>query len=95
YAKKALDLAIRANKVDEFVNEIEHFIEKTKKSISDREENVNSSYVDVEDPLRVRHKGRQSKRYKSSGELPKKAIRNKKGERHCQNCKQTGHYAPR
>ncbi|CAG8815315.1 19112_t:CDS:1, partial [Gigaspora rosea] len=53
YAKKALDLAICANKVDEFVNEIEHFIEKTKKSVSDQEENVNLSYIgDVEDPLR-------------------------------------------
>ncbi|CAG8507344.1 14712_t:CDS:2, partial [Gigaspora rosea] len=53
YAKKALDLAICANKVDEFVNEIECFIEKTKK-------------------------GQQPKRYKSSDELSKKAIRNKK-----------------
>ncbi|CAG8730591.1 12218_t:CDS:2 [Gigaspora margarita] len=67
-----------------------------KKSISDQEENVNSSYVgDVEDPLWVRHKGRQPKRYKSSSELSKKTIRNNKGERHCQKCKQTSHYAPR
>ncbi|CAG8717898.1 11226_t:CDS:2, partial [Racocetra fulgida] len=45
YAKKVLDLAIHANKVDDFVNKIEY-------------ENVNSTNIDVivEDLLRVQHK---------------------------------------
>ena len=30
YAKKALDLAIQADKVDEFVNQLEYFIENVK-----------------------------------------------------------------
>ncbi|CAG8787186.1 19004_t:CDS:2, partial [Cetraspora pellucida] len=70
YVKKALDLAIRANKVDDFVN------------------------VSIRDLLRVQHKGRQPKRYKSGSKLLKKMTGNKKGERHCQKCGQTGHYAP-
>ncbi|CAG8835912.1 33436_t:CDS:1, partial [Gigaspora margarita] len=97
YAKKALDLAIRANKVDDFVNEIERFIEKTKRDMSDQDESVNPTNVEVVsigDPLRVQHKGQQSKRYKSGGELLKKSTRNKKEGRHCQKCGQTGHYAP-
>ncbi|CAG8622557.1 5945_t:CDS:10, partial [Cetraspora pellucida] len=70
YAKKPLDLAIHANKVDDFVNEIERFIEK------------------------LRGICRQPKRYKSGSELLKKITGNKKEGRHCQKCRQTGHYAP-
>ncbi|CAB4405263.1 unnamed protein product [Rhizophagus irregularis] len=33
YAKKALDLAIRTDKVDEFVNQIEYFIESVKSEL--------------------------------------------------------------
>jgi hypothetical protein len=36
YAKKALNLAIRTDKVDEFINQIEHFIESTKEKLSDQ-----------------------------------------------------------
>ncbi|CAG8808835.1 18974_t:CDS:2, partial [Gigaspora margarita] len=59
YAKKALDLAIHANKVDDFVNEIERFIEKTKKDMSDQNKSVNPTNVEVVsvgDLLRVQHK---------------------------------------
>ncbi|CAG8741570.1 5207_t:CDS:2, partial [Gigaspora margarita] len=85
YAKKALDLAIRTNKVNDLVNELEH---------QDQDDNDSAG---VQDPLRVRYKGRQPKRYKSDSELPKKVmvVGNKKGERHCQKCKKTGHYALR
>ena len=34
-AKKVLDLAIRTDKVDEFVNQIEHFIESVKAELFD------------------------------------------------------------
>ncbi|CAG8743959.1 16523_t:CDS:1, partial [Gigaspora rosea] len=94
----ALDLAIYANKVDDFVNEIEHFIEKTKKDMSDQDKTVNLTnikVVSVGNLLRVQYKGRQPKRYKSGGELLKKSTGKKKGGRHCQKCEQTGHYAPR
>ncbi|UZO08169.1 uncharacterized protein OCT59_028432 [Rhizophagus irregularis] len=70
YAKKALDLAIRADKVDEFVNQIEYFIESVKSELSDQQENMH-----IGDPLRVRHKGRQPNRYKSCGEPQKKKVR--------------------
>ena len=36
YAKKALNLAIRTDKVDEFVNQMERFIESTKEELSDQ-----------------------------------------------------------
>ncbi len=35
YAKKALDLTIRIDKIDKFVNQIECFIESIKKELSD------------------------------------------------------------
>ena len=34
YAKKALDLAIRTDKIDEFVNQMKRFIESTKEELS-------------------------------------------------------------
>ena len=110
YAKKALDLAIRADKVDEFVNQVRCFIENTKAELSEQQENMSSM---IGDPLRVTHKGRQPNRYKSCGEPQKKKARNvgditnkdeevgsshqtgKKKERHCKKCNQVGHYAPR
>ncbi|PKK55352.1 hypothetical protein RhiirC2_722471 [Rhizophagus irregularis] len=70
YAKKALDLAIRTDKVDEFVNQIEYFIESVKSELSDQQENGISMHIG--DLLRVRHKGRQPNRYKSCGEPQKK-----------------------
>ncbi|CAG8794250.1 4316_t:CDS:2, partial [Cetraspora pellucida] len=83
YVKKILDLAIRANKVDDFVNKIECFIEKTKRDMFDQNKNVNLTNVEdvsVRDLLRVQHKGRQPKRYKSGDKLLKKITGNKKGE---------------
>ncbi|RIA87739.1 hypothetical protein C1645_827321 [Glomus cerebriforme] len=73
YAKKALDLTIRADKVDEFVNQIEYFIESIKAELYDQQENVIS--IHIGDLLRVRHKGRQPNKYKLCGELQKKKIR--------------------
>ena len=40
YAKKALDLAIRADKVDEFVDQMRCFIENTKAELSEQQENI-------------------------------------------------------
>ena len=114
HAKKALDLAIRVDKVNEFVNQLEYFIESIKAELSDQQENNISMHIG--DPLKVRHKGRQPNRYKSCGEPQKKKVsriqditnitnkdhkevvasqEGKKKERHCKNCNQVGHYAPR
>ncbi|CAB4437937.1 unnamed protein product [Rhizophagus irregularis] len=82
YAKKALDLAIRADKVDEFVNQIEYFIESVKSELSDQQENMH-----IGDPLRVRHKDRKEDVVASQ--------EGKKKKRRCKNCNQVGHYAPK
>jgi hypothetical protein len=73
YAKKALDLAIRADKVDEFVDQIEYFIESIKVELSNQQEN--GIFMHIGNPLRVRHKGRQPNRYKSCGESQKKKVK--------------------
>jgi len=111
YAKKALDLAIRTDKVDEFVDQVKCFIENTKAELSEQQENID--FMHIGDPLQVRHKGRQPNRYRSCGEPQKKKakLRNitnttnnnheetnqtsQKKGRHCKKCNQTGHYAPR
>src|ERR1044072_7549973 len=73
YAKKALDLAIRTDKVDEFVNQMKCFIESTKKELSDQQENIDNMHIG--DLLQVQHKGRQPNRYKSGGKPLKKKAR--------------------
>jgi len=73
YAKKALDLAIRTNKVKEFVDQMEYFIESIKMDLSKQQENEFPMHIG--NPLRVRHKGRQPNRYKSCGEPQKKKLR--------------------
>ena len=73
FAKKALDLAVRTDKVNEFVNQMEYFIESIKVDLSEQQENAISLHIS--DPLRVRHKGRQPNRYKSCGETQKKKAR--------------------
>ena len=73
YAKKALDLAIRTDKVDEFVNQVKCFIESTKAELSEQEENRVS--MRIGDPLRVQHKGRQPNRYRLCGESQKKKAK--------------------
>ena len=107
YAKKALDLAIRTDKVNEFVNQVKCFIEDTKAELSEQGENI--ALMHIGDPLRVPHKGRQPNRYKSCGEPSQKKTKNirditniineeeggKKRGRHCKKCNQVGHYAPR
>jgi len=75
YAKKALNLAIQADKVDEFVNQLEYFIENVKVKLSDQENGVFIHIVHIGDPLQVQHKGRQPNRYKSCGEPLKKKGR--------------------
>jgi hypothetical protein len=107
YAKKALDLAIRTDKVNEFVNQVKCFIEDTKAELSEQGKNI--ALMHIGDPLRVPHKGRQPNRYKSCGEPSQKKTKNirditniineeeggKKRGRHCKKCNQVGHYAPR
>jgi len=73
YAKKALDLAIRTDKVNELVDQIKRFIEDTKAELSEQQENIDSMHID--DPLRVQHKGRQPNRYRSCGEPQKKKAK--------------------
>ncbi|CAG8800282.1 27529_t:CDS:2, partial [Gigaspora margarita] len=72
YAKKALDLAIRADKVEEFVSNLKNFIEVTKSDLFSTQSNA--SFISVKDPLHVLHKGRQPNRYKSGGE-PSRKVR--------------------
>lgn len=75
YAKKALDYAIRTDKLNELVSQLENFIEEAKEELSNNQENIDSI---VGDPIQVKHKGRQPNRYKSGGELlqkKKKTIR--------------------
>ncbi|CAG8509348.1 39195_t:CDS:2 [Gigaspora margarita] len=52
YAKKALDLAIRANRVEEFVSHLKNFIEVTKTDLFSMQNSTS-----VEDPLHIPHKG--------------------------------------
>ncbi|CAG8835486.1 18306_t:CDS:2, partial [Gigaspora margarita] len=52
YAKKALDLAIRTNKVNDLVNELERFIEKTKNDIDQDQDQDDNDSAGVQDPLR-------------------------------------------
>ncbi|CAG8832078.1 15138_t:CDS:2, partial [Gigaspora margarita] len=73
YAKKALDYAIRADKIDELVKQLENFIEKTKKELFNNQKNDSDNNI-ISDPIQVHHKGRQPKRYKSGGEI----VSNKK-----------------
>ncbi|GES84169.1 hypothetical protein GLOIN_2v1487031 [Rhizophagus clarus] len=70
YAKKAFDLAIRTDKVDEFVDQVKCFIENTKAELSEQQENMISMHIG--DPLKVQHKGRQPNRYKSCGKSQRK-----------------------
>ncbi|CAG8843697.1 40117_t:CDS:1, partial [Gigaspora margarita] len=70
YAKKALDLAMRANKVEEFVSHLKNFIEVTKNDLFNRQNNA--SFISIKDPLYIPHKGRQPNRYKSGGEPSRK-----------------------
>ncbi|CAG8701366.1 4496_t:CDS:1, partial [Gigaspora rosea] len=100
YTKKALNYAVRADNVDELVSYLERFIEKMKIELDEQQESVENTIIG--DPIRVKHKERQPKRYKSGGEdLPKKKIQkvqdmtnasegssNLKRIRHCQNCGQ-------
>jgi hypothetical protein len=69
YVKKALDYAIRVDKLNELVNQLESFIEETKEELSNNQENIDSI---VKDPIQVKHKGRQPNRYKSEGETSRK-----------------------
>ncbi|CAG8529636.1 22357_t:CDS:2 [Gigaspora rosea] len=86
YAKKALDYAIRADNVDKFVNYLEKFIERTKAKI-DEESTEN---VIIGDPISVKHKGRQPKRYRledtSTSNVAESSTgsSNAKSVRHCQ-----------
>lgn len=73
-AKKALNYAVRADNVDELVSYLERFIEKMKIELDEQQESVENTIIG--DPIRVKHKGRQPKRYKSGGEdLPKKRYK--------------------
>ncbi|GBB92843.1 hypothetical protein RclHR1_20650001 [Rhizophagus clarus] len=69
YTKKALDYAIRADKLNELVNQLESFIEEMKEELSNDQENIDSI---VKDLIQVKHKGRQPNRYKSGGEISQK-----------------------
>ncbi|CAG8699479.1 10223_t:CDS:2, partial [Cetraspora pellucida] len=70
YAKKALDYAIRANKVCELVSYLERFIEDTKGELDKQQDDIGSiENLVVSDPICAQHKGRQPNRYKLEGEV--------------------------
>ncbi|CAG8792928.1 15940_t:CDS:2, partial [Cetraspora pellucida] len=77
YAKKALNYAVQINKVDKFINYLEKFIKIMKSDLERQQENINDDeYLDIDDPIYVRHKGCQPNHYKSEGEgSSKKKIR--------------------
>ncbi|CAG8787157.1 18455_t:CDS:1, partial [Gigaspora rosea] len=68
YAKKALGLAIRADRVEEFVSHLKNFIEVTKTDLLSTQDSTS-----IEDSLHVPHKELQPNRYKFGGEPSKKA----------------------
>ncbi|CAG8789953.1 29422_t:CDS:2, partial [Gigaspora margarita] len=70
YAKKALDLAIRANKVEELIGHLKNFIEMTKNNLFNTQNNI--SFISVKDSLHVPNKGQQPNKYKSGDEPSKK-----------------------
>ncbi|CAG8698676.1 8530_t:CDS:1, partial [Cetraspora pellucida] len=74
YVKKALDLAIQINKVEEFISYLKNFIEEAKDDLLSIQNDAES--ILIGDPLHVPHKGQQPNRYKSSGE-PSKKVRRK------------------
>ncbi|UZO22785.1 uncharacterized protein OCT59_015135 [Rhizophagus irregularis] len=86
YAKKALDLAIWADKVDEFVNQIEYFIESVKyKSCGEPQKKKVRRIQDITNTT-------TNKNHKEDVVASQEG---KKKERRCKNCNQVGHYAPR
>ncbi|CAG8465185.1 14299_t:CDS:2, partial [Rhizophagus irregularis] len=93
YAKKALDLAIWADKVDEFVNQIEYFIEIRHKG---RQPN---RYKSCGEPQKKKVRRIQDITNTTTNKNHKEDVvasqEGKKKERRCKNCNQVGHYAPR
>src|SRR5438045_1173860 len=57
YAKKALNYAIQADKMDEFVNQMKYFIEKTKKDLFTQQYDIDSiENMIVNNMYNVQHK---------------------------------------
>ncbi len=58
YAKKAINFAIQADKIEEFVNQIKIFIEKVKEKLFNKQDDNNyNSSMHISDLLHVQHKG--------------------------------------
>ncbi|RGB24437.1 hypothetical protein C1646_773119 [Rhizophagus diaphanus] len=83
YAKKALDIAVQADKVNEFINQMEYFIENVKVDLSEQQKNAISMHIS--DLLRIRHKDNEEVII---------GQEDRKRERHCKKCNQVGHYTP-
>jgi len=65
YVKKAINFAIRTDKIEEFVNQIKIFIEKVKEELFNKQDDNNyNSSMHISNLLHVQHKGRQPNRYK-------------------------------
>ncbi|CAG8595120.1 17519_t:CDS:2, partial [Gigaspora rosea] len=73
HAKKALDYTIRADNVNELVDYLERFIEKTKSELDKQQNHVEN--------VKNMHKGHQPKRYKSRGEGERLPTKKAKGIR--------------
>ncbi|CAG8782274.1 8860_t:CDS:1, partial [Gigaspora rosea] len=73
YTKKALDFAIRAERVEEFVSHLKNFIKVVKHNLVSLQDGT--SIISIKDSLHIPHKGQRPNRYKSSGEASKKAHR--------------------
>ncbi|CAG8517264.1 25888_t:CDS:2 [Gigaspora rosea] len=94
YAKKALDLAIQADRVEEFVSQLKTFIAVTTHDLLSTQDST--SIITVEDPLHVPHKGTELSHdeIQEATEAFDDNASEEKKVRRCQKCKQVGHYAP-
>ena len=55
YVKKAINFAIRTDKIEEFVNQMKIFIEKAKEELSDKQDDDNyNSSMHISDLLHIK-----------------------------------------
>ncbi|RGB23198.1 hypothetical protein C1646_822213 [Rhizophagus diaphanus] len=95
YAKKALNYTIQADKLNEFVSQLENFIERVKEELFYNKENIDSI---VRDLIQIKYKERQHNRDITNindqySESVIQDFSNQKRVRHYQKYKKTGHYA--
>ncbi|CAG8602503.1 4409_t:CDS:2 [Racocetra fulgida] len=86
YAKKALDYAIRADKMNELVNQLDKFIDKTKEELLRGEVGLNKKAKTLKEITNSAYQKAENNNLATQD--------NQKHERHCQKYKQARYYAP-